>query len=494
MHDSTPEPGLPTDSVAPLVRPSGFGQGATAAPRAWGFGTLSAARARTALLVATALLALAMALVLWARTRPGFDPYGWLTWGRQTLSWTLNTNAAPSWKPLPYLLTTPFALAGRFQVQLWMVASVTVALSGLVFAFRIAYRLTGAPRSAAVAAGVFAAVTVLLIQDYSHYVLSAQSDPMIVALCLGAIDCFLSGRPRAAYVLAVLASLGRPEVWPFLGLYFLWAWRARPEMRKLLIAGMLALGLLWFGIPALTSRTPFVAGDNAMGSPRALPGGKVVGTTRRFLELQPLALGVFAALSVGLAAWRRDRVVLALAAGALAWVAVETALALAGFPALPRYMFEASAVEAVVAGVLVGRLLRISEGQTRLPGWIGIPVVVAVVAVLIPTAISRAKLERTDLRIERIRTQHIKSLAGDIRALGGAARLRACGEPLTHLEFQSVLAWSLRINVSRIGYKYERAIASGRPVVLYTPLPHGGWQIRALNQRTVGCRLPAIGA
>ena len=27
--------------------------------------------------------------------------------------------------------------------------------------------------------------------------------------------------------LGVLASLGRPEVWPFLGLYAIWAWRAK---------------------------------------------------------------------------------------------------------------------------------------------------------------------------------------------------------------------------------------------------------------------------
>ncbi len=95
------------------------------------------------------MLVISIALVLWARTRPGFDPYGWLVWGHQTITGSLDTNAAPSWKPLPYLFTVPFALAGHYQVWLWMFTSVAVSLSGVVFAARIAYRLTAAPRAAA---------------------------------------------------------------------------------------------------------------------------------------------------------------------------------------------------------------------------------------------------------------------------------------------------------------------------------------------------------
>ena len=114
-----------------------------------------------------------------------------------------------------------------------------------MFAGRIAYRLTGGraperPLGRDRRAAVFAGVGVLVITDgtqgYWHYLLSAQSDPMIVALCLGAIDCHLSGRPRWAFALGALASLGRPEVWPFLGLYVIWAWRAIPSMRRLIVA------------------------------------------------------------------------------------------------------------------------------------------------------------------------------------------------------------------------------------------------------------------
>ena len=44
--------------------------------------------------------------------RPGFDAYGWLVWGRQTLHGNLNTDGAPSWKPLTFLFTLPYSLGG----------------------------------------------------------------------------------------------------------------------------------------------------------------------------------------------------------------------------------------------------------------------------------------------------------------------------------------------------------------------------------------------
>ncbi len=82
----------------------------------------------TAVVVASAvaLLVLSLVIVLWARTRPGFDPFGWLVWGHQTVAWNLDTNAAPSWKPLPYLFTVPYGVFGHYQLWLWMVTSLAV--------------------------------------------------------------------------------------------------------------------------------------------------------------------------------------------------------------------------------------------------------------------------------------------------------------------------------------------------------------------------------
>jgi hypothetical protein len=71
---------------------------------------------------------------------------------------------------------------------------------------------------------------------------------------------------------------------------------------------------------------------------------------------------------------------------------------------------------------------------------------------------------------------------------GGPARFRPCGEPLTRLEYQTILAWTLHVNVAAVGYKYGPAIASGRPIVLFTPFSHGGWHVQALHQRVASCR------
>ena len=79
---------------------------------------------------------------LWREHRPSYDPYGWLVWGYQTLHLSLDLGGAPSWKPLPYLFTVPFALFGHYELWLWMFTSIAVSLGGAVFAGRIAYRLS----------------------------------------------------------------------------------------------------------------------------------------------------------------------------------------------------------------------------------------------------------------------------------------------------------------------------------------------------------------
>lgn len=444
-----------------------------------------------AVVTAIGLLIVSTVLVLWAGTRPGFDPYGWLVWGHQTVAGNLNTNAAPSWKPLPYLFVVPYALAGHYELWLWMITSTAIALSGVIFAGRIAYRLTDAPperRYAAIAAAVFAGAALLGISDYWHYILSFQSDPMVVSLCLGGIDCHLSGRPRWAFVLGVLAALARPEVWLFLGLYAIWAWRAVPAMRWLIVVGIAALLVLWFGIPALTSRTAFVAASNALGSGRRLKGDQVFGTISRFLSMHEPPLEIAALIGVVIAVWRRDRTTLVLAAGAVAWVVIEIAFSLHGWPGLQRYMFAAGGVMIVLAGVGIGRLLTEPPRISVAAGWAGVALAVVITVSLVPAAVSRARAEHKDLHAQRIRTDEINKLSGAIDRLGGSARFRPCGEPLTRLEYQTILAWWLHVNVATVGFKYGPAVASGRPIVLFTPLPHGGWLVQALHQRLPSCR------
>ena len=120
------------------------------------------------MLTAVGLLLVSLGIVLYARARPGYDPYGWLVWGKLTIHLKLDTNGAPSWKPLPFLFTVPYSLVGHYALWLWMVTSVAISLSGLIFAWRIAFRLTYSRperRYASYVAGLFAAVFLLAMQD-----------------------------------------------------------------------------------------------------------------------------------------------------------------------------------------------------------------------------------------------------------------------------------------------------------------------------------------
>jgi hypothetical protein len=456
------------------------------------------------------IVVLSAILVAWARTRPSYDAYGWLVWGYQTLHLTLDLGGAPSWKPLPYLFTVPYALLGHYELWLWMITAVAISLSGAVFGGRIAYRLTvgsvdpagegsiaSSPggsvdptrRYAAWAAAGFAGAAVLGLEGYAHYILSVQSDPMIVTFTLAAIDSHLSGRPRLAFALGVLASLGRPESWPFLGLYSIWAWRRIPSMRWLLYAGVALIAFMWFGIPTITNHRPLVAGQLAQLSPRALRQNKIVGTIDRFTELAYLPVWIAALFTVAVAAVRRNRLILALAGGAVLWVVVEIAFALHGWPALPRYVMPPAAVAATLAGVAVGWVLLEAPRLRRgLPSWVGIPVIAVLIGTLVPGALARVRSERTDLKHERTRSHEIALLQTTINVLGGYRHIRNCGEPVTNVEYVSTLAWMTKMDVGFVGHLPKQELRKKYPIVLFTPLVHGGWSALPWHTRAYQVR------
>src|SRR5207302_10663399 len=99
-----------------------------------------------------------------------------------------------------------------------------------------------------------------------------------------------------------------------LGLYALGAFRAIPAMRVMIVAGLAVIPLLWFGIPALTADSFFVAGNLAEHSALALHHGQVSGVLDRFFDLLFLPFLLGALLGIGLAIYRRNRATLAIAA------------------------------------------------------------------------------------------------------------------------------------------------------------------------------------
>ena len=375
-------------------------------------------------------------------------------WGKLSIHGELDTNGAPSWKPLPFLFTVPYALFGRYALWLWMVTSVAISLAGPVFAWRIAFRLVDADparRYAAYVAGLFAAVFVLLMEDpiapanYMHYLLSAESDTMIVALCLAAVDFHLAGRHRVAFWMWFLGSLGRPEVWPFCGLAGIWLWLKDPAFRKWLyaVAGALAVPLVRHPRPHLEELLH--RGQHRPEQPARDPRQQ---GHRHDQALPPaerehdLGAGAADARVGDLEAQARDP---ADRRGRGAWLVIEIAMALKGFPAVPRYMFEPGAIVCVLAGVcvgclilevppLLGRGLRSCRGPKRdAAGDRSARGAPRSSVVLIAGSTVRRRPPPVQARARRPHaragaTQLIGNCPGWCRTLG-ASRILACGQP-----------------------------------------------------------------
>lgn len=450
------------------------------------------------LAVTAAVIGIAVVIVIASGMRPGYDAFGWLVWGHQLLHGSLNTDGAPSWKPVTFLFTLPYELVGdSAQMWLWMVTAVAGALAGAVFAARIAFTLTGpAPhrRYAPVVAGAFAALGVLGLDTYPHLILIANSDPMIVTLCLAAIDCHLHRRYRLAFAALVLASLGRPEAWPFALLYAIWAWRAVPSMRAIAIAGVALIPVLWFSVPALTSKSWLSPGDLALNSANVIHGNKIVGVISRFRSLCGLPIQIAALVGIAIAIVRRDRAVLTLTGLAILWVIVEIGLALHGWSGVSRYLIEPAAVMVVIAATAVGRVLAFAPDghrDRRLLSWAtaaaSLFVVAAFAATLVPTARERTRDTRWEVKQARSAGKQIVSLEAVIRRDGGAARIKACGQPVTQVGLQSKVAWATKLNVGDVGWRPSTSVASGKPIVLFEP-DRDVWRVLPIHMLRANAR------
>jgi hypothetical protein len=455
----------------------GGSSGAASAPSPRAGGALGLARHYRWWFVGAAMVVVSTVLILWARTSPGFDPYGWNVWGFQAIRLNLNLGGAPSWKPVTFLFTVPYSIVGHVSLRLWQITSATVSLAGPIVAGRIVYKVvrdsTGEPRAAIVGA-VFSGLCILGIRQYTHYWLSSQSDSMLVTFFLLAIDMHLHGHPRWALSFLWLSSLGRPETWPFYGLYVLWAWRKVPAMRAFIVVETLLIPFFWFGIPVLSGSPWDVASTLAERSPRMCHSGKVICVAQRYLDLSYWPVDLLALVGLVVAAARRSWAVMAVAGCSVLWLILEVGFSLHGFASVPRYMFEAGGTLIVVAGVAVGWILAEALRRGRAAGAGGIAIVAAVAALLVPDAIAQERIEHKDLQHERARTAQIDRLDATINALGGFRFIRTCGDPSADVEYVSILAWYTKMNVGFVGHQPRLEVHKFKqPVVIFTALGNG---------------------
>jgi hypothetical protein len=399
------------------------------------------------------------ALTFLAPSAPTYDPWAWIIWGREILHFDLSTVDGPSWKPLPVLLTTPFALFGSLAPDLWLFTARAGAIAGVVMAFRVARRLGGVPAGAAAATAY--AIAPWTIRNAAL----GNSEGLLVALVLAAVDRHLAGRYRQAFLLALGAGLLRPEVWPFLGLYGLWLFWRDAGARKYVAAGFVALPLLWL-LPELWGSGDLLRAAHRAHTPRANsaafsedPIGEVI---RQFAAMLNIVVKwAIPLLAVGWLLRRRSdrrehRVALALLVGGAIWVLEVALMTNDGFSGNGRYLIMPAAIACVLAGTALGWILRaVPGGIARRPAVVAVAAIAAAVGFALPHAHLLGPVRDGVYYQARL----TDGLPGVIARAGGKDRLLACGTPYSGAFQVPAIAWQLGVHTTIV----RSASAPGDP-------------------------------
>lgn len=416
--------------------------------------------------VALTVLGLA-ALTFLAPAAPTYDPWAWIIWGREIVHLDLSTVDGPSWKPLPVLLTTPFSLFGGLAPDLWVFVARAGAIAGVVMLFRLGRRLGGVP------AGVAAAVPYALAPWTIRNAAMGNSEGLLVALALAAVDRHLDGRTRAAFLFALGAALLRPEVWPFVGLYGLWLLWREPTVRMLVIAGFAALPTLWL-LPEWWGSGDLLRAAHRAQNPRGDSPAFAEDPVRAVLDqfesmfTTPVRYGIAAlvlALVVGALLRRlparRDLAILgALVLGAALWVAEVALMTSDGFSGNIRYLILPAAIVCLAAGVGIGWLARAALGH-RVAGASAVALALAAIAGLAFASPARETV-RADVDAVTYQARLSDKVPALVARAGGAARLRACGHVYTGPFQVPLVAWYVHLHTTQVS-----SLSPERPAVVF---------------------------
>jgi hypothetical protein len=400
-------------------------------------------RPRPALAVAAAVALAAASLAL--PFFPVYDPWAWLIWGRELLHGGFETAAGPSWKPLPVLIDAPLSLLGGAAPDAWLLIARAGWICAPLLAGLLAARLSGEEAGrwrwvgAAVAAGSVALTADSFTPPLRQFT-GGLSEPLLVALVLGAIWAALDERPGVALGLGTAGALLRPECWPFLALYGL-SVRERPRLRAATLVVAVLVPLAWFVPDLVGAGNPLEGGETARaGGIEPLDGFEVL--------WRALAAPLAAAwLGLALLLWRERgelaRPLAILLAGAAAWILLVALMAIGGFAGLPRFLAPATAVVAVLGGVGIARTASGDLAPRSL---------VAAVLVLAVAGFGwRAAQLPGDLAVVQRQTRSLNHLF-DLVEKTGNQRLLACGGILkvTQVRPQTALAWKLQEPIAKV--------------------------------------------
>jgi hypothetical protein len=458
------------------------------------------------------------ALSLLVPSTPSYDPWAWLVWGREITHLDLQLNGGPSWKPLPMIFTTIFAPFGRAQPDLWLVIARAGAVMAVAMVFKVAWRLTrdlvGRPEESAglgrwlgyagpLLAGLVAAGSLINSPGFISDNALGYSEGLATAFMLIAVDRFMDGHKRQAFVIGFFAALDRPELWIVWGAYGVYLYWKDPGARKLIIALLGGFIALWFLFPWWGSGDPLGGVTRAL-HPRSnsLAFAKCPLCSVLKKEAWPTLLNrVKIPAIIGLVAaayglwrtrarwwWRgplddytRPRAwLLAIGLFGLLWwfgVALETQV---GFSGNIRYLVLGTAPVAIAGGIawgwfagyggrLIGRLAShaaalkrfATPAATRALGF----VVAAALFFAIPpwigtNIISIPRVHGSLVYQARLREDLEKAISN----FGGAKRMLACGSVMTEGFQVPMVAWYLGVHTLRVeappnGFTAPRSLA-----------------------------------
>jgi hypothetical protein len=390
---------------------------------------------------------------------PVYDPWAWLIWGRELMHGGLETATGPSWKPLPVLIDAPLSLLGGAAPKAWLLIARTGWLCAPLLAGLLAARLAGEEAGrwrwagAALAAGSVA-LTADSFTPPPRQFTGGLSEPLLVAIVLGAIWAALDERRELALGLGTAAALLRPEAWPFLALYGLSVRGHHPRLRIATVAIAVLIPIAWFVPDIVGAGNPLEGGETARaGGIEPLDGLAVLG--------RALAAPLAACwLGLALLLWQgalvnpwftrapgrdSDRPLTILLVGATAWVLLVALMAIAGFAGLPRFLAPATAIVAVLGGIGLARSAAAASGR-------GLPpqaVVAATLLVAVAGFTWRAAQVPGDVEVVERQTHSIEHLF-DLVDKTGPTTLLSCHNKvsITQVRQQTALAWKLEEPIS----------------------------------------------
>jgi hypothetical protein len=440
---------------------------------------------------AAALLIAALSLLI--PSTPSYDPWAWLVWGREVIHLNLHLLGGPSWKPLPMIFTTIFALFGKAQPDMWLVVARAGAVMAVVMVFKLAWRVTrdlaGAVSDAGtwryvplLLAGLIAAGSLINSGGFISDNALGYSEGLATALMLIAVDRYMDGAPRQALVVGFFAALDRPELWVFWMPYALYlAWRD-PGVRRLVVALFALIFVLWFLFPLWGSGS-LLAGITRALHPRsnsaAFTSCPICTVYKQ--EAWPEVLnrvkipGILALLVAALMLWRtrgswwrtggvsagtRARAwLLAIGLFGFVWwfgIALETQL---GFSGNGRYLVLGTAPVAIAGGIAWGWFAEALAGAVRRlrglarPGLaVASSTVVAIGVILaVPPWIGTNIISIPRTHRALVYQAHLREdLATVIRRLGGAARILRCGSIMVEGFQVPMVAYALGVRTLRV--------------------------------------------